>query len=129
MWMTLARRVVLVDTSGGMDLAGPETSARPRALLGGITLLIALTLSVRVLDAAYVVPAFRPMVAHAAVRLLASAGELEGHRPAERERSGRFHPVAVPRDPGEQCEGLPGGALAPLRCELLNLPPPAHARA
>lgn len=125
MWMTLASQALLVDTSPGMEPSGPETLARPRALLGGVTLLIALTLSVRILDAAYVVPAFRPMVAQAAVRLLASAGELEAHKPAESERLGRFRPMGASVESGGACGVASAGPVAPLRCELLSLPPPA----
>ncbi|KAA0214951.1 MAG: hypothetical protein DYG94_10910 [Leptolyngbya sp. PLA3] len=112
-----------------MEPFGPETSARPRALLSGVTLLIALTLSVRVLDAAYAVPAFRPMVAQAAVRLLASAGELESHKPAESARPAHFRPVAVSLVLGGPGETASAGPIAPLRCELLNLPPPSSVHA
>lgn len=111
-----------------MEPSGVETSARPRALLGGITLLIALTLSVRVLDAAYVVPAFRPMVAQAAVRLLASAVELEAHKPAESQCAGRYLSRVLSIEPLAIGEAEQAGPIAQLRCELLNLPPPAHGR-
>lgn len=112
-----------------MEPSGPETSARPRALLGGVTLLIALTLSVRVLDAAYVVPAFRPIVAQAAVRLLASAGELEAHRPVAAALPGCFGLVGEPNDSGGPCDTVETGLVGLLRSELLNLPPPAWVRA
>lgn len=128
-WMTLASPARLVDTSFGMEPSGPETSARPRALLGGVTLLIALTLSVRVLDAAYVVPAFRPIVAQAAVRLLASAGELEAHRPVAVALPGCLSLVSARSDGGGPCDTVETGSVDLLRSELLSLPPPGCVRA
>lgn len=113
-----------------MDGFASEPQSRPRTYLGGVTLLLALALSVRVLDAAYSLPAFRPMVAHAAVRLLAaSSHEQNDHRPAARERA--FLPELPVRAESVELAVAPlvDGPVWTVRSELVNLPPPACVRA
>lgn len=118
-----------VDNWVTMDRSTTDSVSRARVHLGGVTLLLALALSVRVLDAAYVLPAFRPMVAHAATRLLAVSGsDATEHRPAINTRTGRV--AARPKLGLPVAE--PDSALLPaprtLVCvHLLNLPPPTTA--
>lgn len=112
-----------------MDRSSADSVARARVHLGGVTLLLALALSVRVLDAAYVLPAFRPMVAHAATRLLAVSGsDSTEHRPALKVRTGLI--AARPRlglDSTQPDSVLVSSPRTLVCVHLLNLPPPATA--
>lgn len=109
-----------------MDGFASEPLSRPRTYLGSVTLLLALTLSVRVLDAAYTLPAFRPMVAHAAVRLLAVSNcEQQDRRPAPREGNCVSAKLRLAERPEPVGSSLVDGPVWAVRSELVNLPPPA----
>lgn len=96
-----------------------------RSCLGGLTLLLALTLSVRGVAGPSSAPVHRPAVVQAVVRFLASVSET----PDVRERRdlttfGRASAHARSAGRPIDADGHTDGAL--LR-ERLNLPPPARA--
>jgi len=113
-----------------MDPATPELQNRPRAYLSSVTLLLALTLSVRAIDVACAVPNFRPLVTHAVVRLFTgSAPNHVEHRPACEPQQVRSLLVVASVPQGVIPEAPELRTCREVRLELIDLPPPLQANA
>jgi hypothetical protein len=97
-----------------------------RTCLGGLTLLLALTLSVRAVAISTGVPAHRPAVVEAVARFFAATvSETPDHRePGSAVQTAR---ISTPRGPGVATRDRSACPASVVRVALMNLPPPARA--
>jgi hypothetical protein len=103
-----------------------DNSGLTRVYLGGVTLLLALTLTVRATSVLPYGSHLRPLVSHVVVSLISGAGATPVRRdlPAERGRGPIVAPSHVVRIAAEsQPEVLPD-PVRRLRPESTDLPPP-----